>query len=121
MGMAQEEWTYVIKPTMNNGNKIQAIQTKVEVGQKITIAWDADSSYPSQTNRYLWRCIGAVLDSSGSGYAGRLMSAMSGQTGTETHEVTTAGNILFGGYGNGFTNNFIGNYIKVRIEHPETT
>ena len=114
--MAGEKWTYEIYPTDGNDNLIQAIQTKVEVGQTVTISWDADSGYAVQTNRYLWRCIGAILDSSGTGYASRTMAQMSGQKGTETHIVTTAGNILFGGYGNGFTNSFIGKFIKVRIE-----
>lgn len=112
-------WTYEIYPTDSTTQQIQTIQTRVEIGQTITISWSAANGWESQTNRYLWRCIGAVLDGSGSGYAFKTMNKIGGQSGQETHTVTTAGNILFGGYSNGLHNNsFLGKYIKVLISNP---
>ena len=116
-----EKWTYVLKPVTPD-YMIQAIQTKVEVGQKITIKWDfADLTVPGPHNRWMIRCIGCGLDGvTQASYWGEVQSGIASK-GEETHEVTYAGNILFGGYTVGLTqnNSVIAKYIKVLIENPE--
>lgn len=120
IGMANSAWTYEFHPTDSADNKIQAVTTRVEAGQTVTISWDADANWKSMTNMYLWRCIGAAFDGESSGYTYKTMANMSGQSGEETHTVTTAGNIIFGSYQNGLNNNcFVGKFIKVRIENPQ--
>ena len=120
IGMGNESWTYELYPTDAAAKEIQAVQTRVEAGQKITIAWDAVDGWRSYTNKYLWRCIGAIFDGYDTAYASVTMSQMSGQTGQTTYTVTTAGNILFGGYSNGLNqNNFIGKFIKIKIENSQ--
>lgn len=115
--MAQsEDWTYIIKPTNATDKIIQAVQTRLEVGQTITIEWSADDGYSAFTNKYLWRCLGCGLDGGAAGYTAKVMANMSGKTGSETHTVSAAGNFQIGGYGNGIaTTSFIGDYIKVKI------
>jgi len=117
---ASENWTYILHPVTDD-YLIQAIQTKVEVGQKITIEWDAEGiTVSAPHNRWVWRCLGAGLDGNAGGYAGIMQSQIS-EKGSETHEVTTAGNILFGGYTIGLTqnNSVMMHSYKIRIENPE--
>lgn len=117
---ASENWTYILRPVTDD-YLIQAIQTKVEVGQKITLEWDAEGiTVPAPHNRWVWRCNGAKVDGTGGGYDGRTQAQFS-SSGSETHEVTTAGNIVFGGYVIGLvqTTSVMMHSLKIRIENPE--
>lgn len=97
---------------------VQPVQTKLKVGQIVTVSWDAGNKTLG-TNRYVWRCVGCQFDGQSSAYAGLTMSN-AGRTGTATYTVITAGNILLGGYAAELTNTaFQGNYIKVKIADPE--
>ena len=118
-----KQWTYELYPTNTTDNTVQTIQTKVEVGQKVTIAWSLIDQ-TLYTNKYIWRCIGAIFEGYSGAYAGLTIAGgiqMTSDThGQITYTVATTGNILFGGYNaerNGTS--FCGNYIKVRIEDPE--
>lgn len=119
----QKQWTYELYPTNTTDNTLQTVQTKVEVGQKVTVAWSLIDN-TQYTNRYIWRCIGAIFEGQSGAYAGFTIAAGINATsdiqGQITYTVNTAGNILFGGY-NAERNHtsFCGNYIKVRIEDPE--
>lgn len=120
MGMANENWTYILHPTSADDHMIQAIQTRVEVGQKITIEWDFSGlTVTGGHNRWILRCIGCGVDGTAqASYWGYTQSKIESK-GSRTHEVSFAGNILFGGYVNGLSqnNSVIANYIKVRIEN----
>ena len=97
---------------------VQPVQTKLKVGQIVTVSWDAGDKTLG-TNRYVWRCVGCQFDGQSSAYAGLTMSN-AGRTGTATYTVITAGNILLGGYAAELTNTaFQGNFIKVKIADPE--
>lgn len=120
MATAKENWTYILHPTSADDHMIQTIQTRVEVGQKITIEWDFSGlTVTGSHNRWMLRCIGCGLDgTTQTSYWGYTQSGIESK-GSRTHEVSFAGNILFGGYGNGLLQNtsVIANYIKVRIEN----
>lgn len=122
--MDKTDWTYEIRPIDLTTEDIVPIQTKVENGQKITIAWDFSNQVENITTRYIWRCIGAGLDGTTSAsYAAKTMAAAGNiKKGEETHTVTYSGNILFGGYkAEKDGTSFLGSYIKVKIENGGDT
>lgn len=115
MGMAKEQYSIELYPVGTDRN-IPCVQFAVTVGQKITVSWKADDLY---TNRYIMRGLNAILDN-GTAYKIYTPASEGAIAGTKEHVVTTAGNILFGGYSAGLNNTcLIGNYIKVKIENPE--
>lgn len=113
--MAKEQYSIELYPVVAD-RTIPCVQFAVIVGQKITVSWKADALY---TNRYIMRGLNAILDN-GAAYKIYTPSTERMVTGTKEYVVTTAGNILFGGYSVGLSNTcLIGEYIKVKIENPE--
>ena len=113
MGMAQGKWAIELRP-VDDSRTIPCISFAVTVGQKITVSWKADDTY---TTRYIMRTLTAVLDN---GNTYQMYTPYSiGISGEDTYTVTTAGNIVFGGYTVGLgTTCLIGDYIKINIENP---
>ena len=119
--MDKTDWTYELRPISAITEDICPVQTKVTLGQKITIAWDFTNQLENITTRYIWRCTGAGIDgqTSASYNVKTMAQAGSIKKGQEEHVVTYAGNIVFGGYKpEKDGTSFLGSYIKVKIEDP---
>ena len=114
---SKDDWTIVLRPVNDGSRMIPCVRLAVTVGQKLIVSWKADGLY---TNRYFLRTETAILDNTAQYKL--YTPAVYGLSGNITCEVTQAGNLVIAGYNIGLLNSgsLLGDYVKVKIEKPET-